>query len=124
MWFWVLNGNAHLDPSCGILLKILIQFSINGKKQKLKVLQQGPLSIISSHRMENILNNNSHGVITQLHFIQMQPSVVSTTPLDRQQILDRYACVFVEPVGFPPSIPNDHFIILLLGSAPPNIRPY
>ena len=45
-------------------------------------------------------------------------------PLDIQQILDRYACVFVEPVGFPPSWPEDHHILLLLGSVPPNIRPY
>ena len=48
----------------------------------LKGLQPGSLSIISSHCMETILKNNSHGVITQLHFIQMQPSTVSNTPLD------------------------------------------
>ena len=95
-----------------------------GKKHALRGLQPGSLSIISSHRMENILNNNSHGVITQLHFIQMQPSAVSTTPLDLQQILDRYACVFVELVEFPPSRTQHHRIPLLPGSIPPNIWPY
>ena len=54
----------------------------------------------------------------------MKPSAISTTPLDLQQILDRYACVFAEPVGFPPSRPKDHRIPLLPGSVPPNIRPY
>ena len=40
------------------------------------------LNIISSHCMETILKKNSHGVITQLHFIQMQPSAASNTRLD------------------------------------------
>ena len=74
--------------------------------------------------MEKLLKKSSHGVITQHHFIQMQPAAVSTTPLDLQQILDRYACVFAEPMGFPPSRPEDHRIPLLPGSVPPNIRPY
>ena len=65
------------------------------EKYTLKGLQPGSLSIISSHCMENLLKKNSHGVIAQLHCIQIQPLVVSTTPLDLQQILDRYACVFV-----------------------------
>ena len=94
------------------------------EKNTLKGLQPRSLSIISSHRMENILNNISHGVIAQLHFIQMQPSVVSTTPLDIQKNLDRYACVFSDLVGLPPSRPEDHHIMLLLGSFPPIIRLY
>ena len=59
-----------------------MQFSINGTKHTLRGLQPGSLSLISSHRMENILKKSSHGVIAQLHFIQMQPLAVSTTPLD------------------------------------------
>ena len=39
--------------------------------------------------MENILKNNSHGFIAQLHSIHMQPSTVSTTPLDIQQIFGK-----------------------------------
>ena len=63
-------------------VELWMQFSINGNKHKSNGLQLGSLSIISSHRMEKILKMNSHGVIAQLHFIQMQPSAVSTTPLD------------------------------------------
>ena len=44
--------------------------------------------------------------------------------MDLHKILDRYACVFAEPVGFPPSKLEDHRIHLLPGSIPPNIRPY
>ena len=35
-----------------------------------------------------MLKKNSHGLIDQLHFCQMQPLVVSTTPMDLKQILD------------------------------------
>ena len=78
------------------------------EKHTLKGLQPGSLSIISSHRLEKILKKNSHGVIAQLHSLQMQPSVAPTTPLDLQQILDRSTGVFAEPMGLPPSRPEDH----------------
>ena len=101
-----------------------MQFSVNGEKITLKGLQPRYLSIIISHRMENILKKNSYDVIAQLHSIKMQPSTISTTPLDLQQNLDRYACFFPKPMEFPPSIPEDHRIPLLPGSIPLNIRPY
>ena len=84
MLFWVLNGYAHLDPFYGILLNFGCSFQsmVPNTHCKRWGLQPGSLSLISSHRMENILNRSSHGVIAQLHFIQMQPWTVSTTPLD------------------------------------------
>ena len=111
-----------LGPMLWDFAKLWMHFLVNGKKHTFNGLQLGSLSIISSHCMEKILNKNSHGVIAQFHSIQMQPLTVSTTPLALQQILDLYACVFVEPMGFPPSIPNDHHISLLHGCIPPNIR--
>ena len=42
--------------------------------------------------MENLLKMNSHGVIAQFHFIQTQPSAVSTTPLDLS-----FRCTFQIP---------------------------
>ena len=92
------------------------------EKHTFNGLQLGSLSIISSHRMEKLLKKSSHGVIAQLHSIQMKPSVAPTTSLHLQQILDRYTGVFVEPVGLPR--PEDHRIQLLPGSIPPNIKPY
>ena len=113
-----------LGPILWDFAELWMQFSPDGHKHTLKGLQPGSLSIISSHRMEKLLKKSSHGVIAQLHSIQMQPSAAPTTPLDLQQILDRYTGVFAEPVGLPPSRPEDHRIQLLLGSIPPNIRPY
>ena len=77
-----------LGPILWDFVEIWMQFSINGTKHTLRGLEPGSLILISSHRMENILNKSSHGVIAKLHFIQMQPSSVSTNPLDLQQILD------------------------------------
>ena len=124
MWFWALNGCAHLAPYHGILLNFGCSSPPMDTNTHWKGLQPGSLSIISSHRMEKLLKKSSHGVIAQLHSIQMQPSVAPTTPLDLQQILDHYIGVFVEPVGLPPSWPEDHRIQLLPDSIPPNIRPY
>ena len=71
-----------LGPILWDFVELWMQFSPDGHNHTLKGLQPGSLNIISSHRMENILKKNSHGVIAQLHSIQMQPLVVSTTPLD------------------------------------------
>ena len=68
----VVLGSQWL-PTLGPILwdfaKLWMQFLVNGKKHTLKGLQLGSLSTISSHRIENILKKNSHGVIAQLHFI-------------------------------------------------------
>ena len=66
-------------------VELWMQFSVNGEKHTLKGLQPGYIIIIISHCMENLLHKYSHGVIAQLHFIEMQPSTVSTTPLDIQK---------------------------------------
>ena len=71
-----------LGPVLWDFAELWMQFLVNGNKHTFNGLQLGFLNIISSHRMENLLKTNSHGVIAQLHFIQMQPSTVSTTPLD------------------------------------------
>ena len=81
-----------LGPILWDFAELWMQFSINGTKHTLCGLQPGSLSLISSHRMENLLKKSSHGVIAQLHFIQMQPSAVSTTPLDLS-----FRCTFQMP---------------------------
>ena len=82
---FVISGTQWLRTLGPILwdfAKLWMHFLVNGTKHSFNVLQPGSLSIISSHCMEMILKKNSHGVIAQLHFIQMQPSAVSNTPLD------------------------------------------
>ena len=41
-----------------------MEFLVNGNKHTFNGLQLVSLNIINSHRMENILKTNSHGVIT------------------------------------------------------------
>ena len=77
-----------LGPILWDFVELWMQFSINGTKHTFQGLQPGSLNLINSHQMENILKTISHGVIAQLHFIQMQHATLSTTPLDLQQILD------------------------------------
>ena len=77
-----------LGPILWDFAELWMHLSINSTRHTLRGLQLGSLSLISSHCMEKILKKISHGVIAQLHFIQMQPLVVSTNPLDLQQILD------------------------------------
>ena len=58
-----------LEPILWYFVELWMQLSVNEKKHTLKGLQPRSLSIIGSHHMENILKNNSHGVITLLNFI-------------------------------------------------------
>ena len=58
-----------LGPILWDFAELWMHFLANGKKNTFNGLQPGSLSIISSHCMEMILKNNSHGVITQLHLI-------------------------------------------------------
>ena len=83
-----------LGPILWDFVELWMHFLVNGKKHTFNGLQPGSLSIISSHRMENLIKKNSHGVIAQLHSIQMKPLAVSTTPLALQNFFDRYACFF------------------------------
>ena len=71
-----------LGPILWDFAELWMHFLLNGKKHTFNGLQIGSLSITSSHCMEMILKKISYGVITELHFIQMQPSTVSNTPLN------------------------------------------
>ena len=69
---FVISGTQWLRTLGPILWDFIepwMHFLVNGKKNTFNGLQPRSLSIISSHRMENLLKKNSHGVITQLHFI-------------------------------------------------------
>ena len=48
----------------------------------------------------------------------------SSISLDLQKVLDNHSKVFETPKGLPPIRDHDHAIHLILGSVPPNIRPY
>jgi hypothetical protein len=74
--------------------------------------------------MIKLLKKGNHGVIVQLCSLDAQTSRPSI-PLDLQGIIDKHSKVFEDiPRGLPPTRNHDHAIHLILGSVPPNIRPY
>ncbi|KAH9292048.1 hypothetical protein KI387_042763 [Taxus chinensis] len=113
-----------LGPMLWDFLELRMQITNSGQKHTLKELLSGSVRIISSHRMEKLLNKGSHGVIAQLHSIQLHSTSTLTHPTPFQAILNKHATIFLEPVGLPPSRPEDHRIPLCPRSLSPNIRPY
>ena len=77
--------------------------------------------IISSNIMTNLLKKEQRGVISQLCSLEVPTSKSSISP-DLQKFLDNHSKVFETPKGLPPI--HNHSIDLILGSVPPNIRPY
>jgi hypothetical protein len=75
--------------------------------------------------MEKLLKKGHHGVISQLNAIQVQDQSSPAVHPDLQLVLDKHHRVFETPTDLPPSRgEHDHHIPLLLGSHPPNVRPY
>ena len=73
--------------------------------------------------MKNILKKEKRGVIAQLFSLEV-PTSKSSISLDLQKVLDNHSKVFENPKGLPPFHDHDHAIHLILGSVPPNIKPY
>jgi hypothetical protein len=74
--------------------------------------------------MTKLLKKGHQGVIAQLWSLDVQTSKPSI-PQDLQGIIDKNSKVFEDiPKGLPPTRNHDHEIQLILGSVPPNIRPY
>ena len=124
MWFWVLNGYTHLDPSYGILLNFGCSFQSMGKNTHWKAYNQG-LSTSSVH----IAWKKS---LRRVPMVSSLSSIPFKCNPQRPPLLlwisNKFwidiQVFFSEPVGLPPSRPEDHHIQLLPGSIPPNIRPY
>eukprot|EP00253_Pinus_taeda_P029980 PITA_29980 len=114
-----------LGPITMDFQELYMSFKLNNHTHTLRGVQAGAPSIISSHRMENLLKKGNHGVVAQFNAIQ----VVETKPLplhpEMQQILNNHLPVFDKPHGLPPSQgEHDHSITLVPGAQPPNVHPY
>ena len=74
--------------------------------------------------MTKLLKKEYQGVIAQLCSLDVKmckPSIF----VDLQKVLDNHSKVFEDiPKVIPPTQDHDHSIHLILGSVPPNIRPY
>jgi len=73
--------------------------------------------------MKNLMNKEKRGAIAQLCSLEVQTSKSSISPY-LQKVLDNHSKVFETPKGLPPICDHDHVIHLILGSVPPNIKPY
>ena len=79
---------------------------------------------ISSNGMTKLLKNGQQGVVAKLCSLYVQTSNFTISP-DLQRVINKNSKVFEDiPKGLPPSQYFDHYIHLILGSVPPNIRPY
>jgi hypothetical protein len=98
--------------------------SLEGKEIELRGITGKPSKVISSNGMKKLLKKGHHGVIVQLCSLYVQTSK-PFIPLDLQGIIDKNSKVFEDiPKGIPPTRNHDYVIHLILGSVPPNIRPY
>jgi hypothetical protein len=105
--------------------ELYMSFTQESHPYTLRGLQVGSPEIISSHRMEKLLKKGHHGVISQFNAIQVTEHASQVVPPSLQLILDKYPKIFEIPTALPPSRgEHDHSIPLLLGSQPPNVRPY
>jgi hypothetical protein len=112
-----------LGPILMDFKELTMQFDQEGQNHKFQGIITSSLEIISSHRMENMLQKGHYGVISQLHAIQ--ETKTPYVPQDLQSILSKHQVAFSTPQGLPPSHGvHDHSIPLILGSLPPIIRPY
>ena len=74
--------------------------------------------------MTKLLKKGHQGVIAQLFSIKVHTSKSSISPY-LQNVIDNHSKAFEDiPKGIPPPREHDHFIHLIPGSVPPNIRPY
>ena len=73
--------------------------------------------------MKKLLKKEQRGVIAQLCSLEV-PTSKSSIPSDLQKVLDNHSEMFETPKGIPPIHDHDHSIHLILGSVPPNIKPY
>eukprot|EP00253_Pinus_taeda_P028176 PITA_28176 len=103
--------------------ELFMKFSADGKEVELGgiVWKQG--KIISSNGMTKLLKEEQRGVIVELCSLDVSTSE-SYISLDLQKVLENHSKVFETPKGLPPIHDHDHAIHLILGSVPPNIRPY
>jgi hypothetical protein len=104
--------------------ELFVKFSLEGKEIELRGITGKPSKVIISNGMTKLLKKGHQGVIAQLFSLDVQTSKLPI-PQYLQGIIDKNSKVFEDiPKGLPPTQNNDHEIHLILGSVPPNIRPY
>ena len=74
--------------------------------------------------MKKLLKKDANGFLAQLCSLEVSQSN-ALTHSNLQAIIDHHSVIFGDMLkGLPPKRDHDHAIQLVLGSQPPNIRPY
>ena len=101
-----------------------MKFSWEGKEYELNGIIRKPSKVISSNGMTKLLKKGHQGIVAQLCSLDVQNSKFPIS-LDLQRVITKHSKIFEYiPKGLPPIGDFDHAIHLILGSVPPNIRPY
>ena len=91
-----------LGPITMDFQELYMSFKQNNSTHTLRGLQAGAPSIISSHRMENLLEKGHHGVIPQFNAIQaVEPNSLPSHP-KMQHILNNHLPVLTSLMTFHP----------------------
>eukprot|EP00253_Pinus_taeda_P016898 PITA_16898 len=106
-----------LGPITMDFQELYMSFKQNDHTHTLRGLQAGAPSIISSHRMEKLLEKGNHGVVAQFNAIQGVETKQPPLHPEMQQILNNHMPVLDKPHGLPPSRgEHDHSITLVPGA--------
>ena len=117
-------------------LDTLGEMRVNWKLQRMKirlngewVLIQGDPSLhsagVSLKSIWKTLEKEGEGIIVEFGGLQAdEVGVPITVEQEWQPVLSRYAEVFQEPTGLPPSRGKEHAILLETGASPVSVRPF
>eukprot|EP00253_Pinus_taeda_P002118 PITA_02118 len=103
--------------------ELFLKKKLEAKEVELRGIAGKPGKIIISNNVTKLLKKEQWGIIAQLCSLDV-PTSKSSISLDLQKLLDNHSKVFETPKGLPPIFDHDHAIHLILGSVPPNTRPY
>lgn len=103
--------------------KLVMRFTLDGKKVVIHGKGSGEVSTVSAHQMERILKKRPEVFLAQLCSINKSNSSNKNCS-ELEDLLSEFADIFETPQGLPPKPSHDHQIPLVPGSGPTNVRPY
>ncbi|XP_077218748.1 uncharacterized protein LOC143852956 [Tasmannia lanceolata] len=115
---------AQLGPVLFDYSKLTLEFVDGETRVQLVGEPQQPSSLLQYHHIRRLAQIHS---MAALFHIEYQPVSHPSPVCDNAElsdILQSFASVFDTPQGLPPSRDQDHFIHLLPGSQPVNVKPY